>query len=156
LKTEITTFDRRVRLTKLLGAIGGQATWYRREAAIRKPASSVKSLARRGPTPAEIDPWERYVVETVARACPWYGYKKIVLICERLDESIPRRKVYRIMKEAHLLHQRKRRIEERPRQEMARLYQLLPKRPNELWQTDVTYIPIAAWAAGALPRHAQG
>ena len=145
MKTEITAFDRRVRVTKLLDAIGSQATWYRREAASRKPAPPVKPWARRGPAPAEIDPWERYVVETVTRACPWYGYKKIALICERLGELIARRKVYRIMKEAGLLHQRKRRIEERSRQEVARLYQLLPKRPNELWQTDVTYIPIAGY-----------
>jgi putative transposase len=145
LKGAITTFDRSIRLTKVLDTIGGQATWYRRQAASRQPASPEKPSARRGPRPTEIDPWERHVVETVAQSFPWYGYKKAALICERLDERIPRRKVYRIMKAAGLLHQRKRRIEERSRQEMARLYQLLPKRPNELWQTDVTYIPIAGY-----------
>jgi putative transposase len=145
LKDEVATFDRPARLTKVLDTIGGQATWYRREAASRRPAPTEKPPARRGPAPSEIDPWEQHVVETVAKACPWYGYKKIALICQRLDEPIPRRKVYRIMKEAGLLHQRKRRIEERSRQELARLYQLLPKRPNELWQTDVTYIPIAGY-----------
>lgn len=145
MKAEITRFDRRVRLTRLLDVIGGRATWYRHEAAGRRPAPQEKPLTRRGPAPAEIDPWEEQVVETVAKACPWYGYKKIRLICDRLDEPIPRRKVYRIMKEAGLLHQRKRRIEARSRQELARLYQLLPKRPNELWQTDVTYIPIAGY-----------
>ena len=85
------------------------------------------------------------MVQTIAKACPWYGYKKIALICERLDEPIAVRKVYRIMKEAGLLHRLKKRTEERARQEVARLYQLLPKRPNELWQTDVTFIPVAGY-----------
>ena len=85
------------------------------------------------------------MILTVARAFPWYGYKKIALICHRLEEPIPRRKVYRVMKEAGLLHRLQKRIDERARQEVARLYQLLPKRPNELWQTDVTYLPIPGY-----------
>ena len=43
------------------------------------------------------------MVQTVARAFPWYGYKKIALICDRLDQPIAVRKVYRIMKEGGLL-----------------------------------------------------
>lgn len=82
---------------------------------------------------------------TVAQAFPWYGYKKIALICQRLDEPVPRRRVYRILKEAGLLHRLKARLAERARQEVAKLYQLLPKRPNELWQTDVTYIRIPGY-----------
>jgi hypothetical protein len=85
------------------------------------------------------------VILTVARAFPWYGDKKIALIGHRLDEPIPRRKVYRVMKEAGLLHRLKKRIDDRARQEVARLYQLLPKRRNELWQTDVTDIPIPGY-----------
>ncbi len=134
-----------MRLTKVLDALGSRATWYRRQAANRKPAPLEKAPARRGPQAREIDPWERQVVQTVARAFPWYGYKTIALICERLDEPTAVRKVYRIMKEAGLLHRLKKRAEERARQEVARLYQLLPKRPNELWQTDVTYVPVAGY-----------
>jgi len=85
------------------------------------------------------------VIQTVAQACPWYGYKKIALICQRLDEPIARRKVYRVMKAGGLLHRLRRRIDERTRQEVRRLSELLPKRPNELWQTDVTYIPIPGY-----------
>lgn len=58
---------------------------------------------------------------------------------------IPRRRVYRIMKEAGLLRPRKKRIEARARQEGAKLCQLLPKRPNELWQTDVTCVRIPGY-----------
>jgi len=83
---------------------------------------------------------------TVAQACPWYGYKKIALICgDRLDEPIPRRIVYRVMKQHGLLHRVKKRTEQRALQETAKLSQLLPKAPNELWQTDVTYIPIPGY-----------
>jgi len=134
-----------VRLTKVLDALGGRATWYRRQAAGCQPEPLEKAPARRGPQAREIDPWERQVVQTVARAFPWYGYTKIALICERLDEPIAVRKVYRIMKDAGLLHRLKKRAEQRARQEVARLYQLLPKRPNELWQTDVTFIPVAGY-----------
>ncbi len=82
------------------------------------------------------------MVLTVAQAFPWYGYKKIARLCQRLDAPIPRRRVHRILKEAGLLHRLKARIAERARQEGAKLYQLLPKRPNELGQTNVTYLRI--------------
>ena len=137
---------RRLRLTQVLDALGARATWYRRESAA-SPAQAVSQVspARRGPSGRAASAWEQGVILTVAKVFPWYGYKKIALICHRLDEPIPRRKVYRVMKEAGLLHRLKRRIDERARQETARLYQLLPKHPNELWQTDVTYIPIPGY-----------
>jgi putative transposase len=145
LKALITASVQSVRLKQVLDSVGGRGRWYRQEAASRRPAPPVRPSSRRGPLPKEITPWERHVVETVARSFPWYGYKKITLICQRLDEPLSRRKVYRIMKEAGLLHQRKRRIEERARQDLARLHQLLPQAPNELWQMDVTYIPVPGY-----------
>jgi len=131
----------------VLEALGARATWYRRESVTShaKLASHV-SLARRGPAARAASEREQGTILAAAKAFPWYGYKKIALICHRLDEPIPRRKVYRVMKEAGLLHRLKKRIDERARQETARLYQLLPKRPNELWQTDVTYIPIPGYS----------
>ena len=143
MRSELAVADRPLRLTQVLDALGGRATWYRRAHSEAQPVATAP--ARRGPAAAALTTWERQVVETVAKAFPWYGYKKIVLICRRLDEAIPRRKVYRIMKAAGLLQQRKKRIEARARQEVARLHQLLPRRPNELWQTDVTYIRIPGY-----------
>jgi transposase InsO family protein len=145
LKAGFEASDGQVRLTKVLEAIGGRATWYRREAACRRPATPQKPPARHGPQAREISSWEGHVVETTAQAFPWYGYKKIALICARLDEPVAVRKVYRIMKAAGLLHRLKKRTEQRIRQEVARLYQLLPKKPNELWQTDVTYILVPGY-----------
>ncbi len=138
--------ERPLRLTRVLDALGSRATWYRRAAAdpAGTPAPSAPP-ARRGPPAQEISAWERQVVLTVAQAFPWYGDKKIALICQRLDEPVPRRRVYRILKAANLLHRLKARIAERARQEVAKLYQLLPQRPNELWQTDVTYIRIPGY-----------
>jgi transposase InsO family protein len=146
LKTQVQAAARPLRLTKVLDALGSRATWYRRAgaAAADRPKPG-DPPARRGPPAQDIPAWERHVVLTVAQAFPWYGYKKIALICQRLDEPVPRRRVYRILKEAGLLHQLKARVAERARQEVAKLYQLLPKRPNELWQTDVTYIRIPGY-----------
>lgn len=101
--------------------------------------------AQRGPPAQEIPAGQRHVVLTVAQAFPWYGYKKVALICQRLDEQVPQRRGYRILKETGLLHRVKARMAERARQEVAKLYQLLPKRPNELLQTDVTYIRIPGY-----------
>lgn len=135
---------RAVRLTHVLDALGSRAAWYRCGAPSAAEGNAAPRSPR-GPSPRLADDHERHVVQTVAKACPWYGYKKIALICERLDEPIPRRKVYRVMREEGLLHRLRRRIDERARQEVQRLSELLPKRPNELWQTDVTYIPIPGY-----------
>jgi transposase InsO family protein len=140
LKAEMAAAGRTVRWTHVLDALGSRAAWYRR----RTPAEGAPRTAR-GPSPRRANEHERQVVKTVAQACPWYGYKKIALICDRLDEPIPRRKVYRVMQEEGLLHRLRRRIDQRARQEVQRLSELLPKRPNERWQTDVTYIPIPGY-----------
>ncbi len=48
--------------------------------------------------------------------------------------------VYRVFKAAGLLQ--KRRVREAALYQAARLFELLPSKPNELWQADVTYLHI--------------
>jgi transposase InsO family protein len=71
---------------------------------------------------------------------PWYGYQRIAVMCRREDDPVTDRQAYRVMKEHDLLQKR------RPYQaevyQASKLYELLPRCPNELWQMDVTYIHI--------------
>jgi hypothetical protein len=59
-------------------------------------------------------------------------------MCRREKARVTDRQAYRVMREHDLLHKR------RPYQaevyQASKRYELLTQRPNELWQTDVTYI----------------
>lgn len=61
-------------------------------------------------------------------------------MCRREGSRVTDRQAYRVMKAHGLLHQ------PRPYQaelhQASKLYELLPKGPNELWQMDVTYIHV--------------
>jgi transposase InsO family protein len=110
------------------------SNWYRRPKAERK---------RPGP-PAQPIPAE--IVATVvkmATANPWYGYKRIAVMCRRAGDAVKNRQAYRVMREHNLLHQ------PRPREpelhQAAKLFELLPQKPNDLWQMDVTYIHIPGY-----------
>jgi transposase InsO family protein len=122
------------RITRVLGVLGiAPSSWYRRpipEDQRRRP----------GPQPKSI-PWE--VMEAVlkmARENPWYGYQRIAVMCRREDEPVTDRQAYRVMQEHDLLQ--KRRPYEAEVYQASKLYELLPQRPNELWQMDVTYLHI--------------
>ena len=108
-----------------------KSTWY------RKPVKDPKPRGRR---PQPLDPAQ---VEAIRRICfrgPRWGYKRVAVIARRwIDRQIYGNSlVYRIMKQEGLLQKRRPRPAEL-RQTM-RLFELLPRRPNELWQIDVTYI----------------
>jgi putative transposase len=79
-------------------------------------------------------------VREAAWSYPWWGYKKVAVICRRHGWAVSNRFVYRVLKAAGLLQRR------RPRDpelyQASRLFELLPKGPNELWQADVTYLHI--------------
>lgn len=127
------------RLTRVLKVLElASSSWYR-------PAVSPEDRKRPGPSPKPIDPQVEQWVLTMARANPWYGYKRIAVMCRRAGQSVRNRDAYRVMKAHDLLHKRQRRVAEL--YQASKLYELLPNGPNELWQMDVTYvhIPGSGW-----------
>jgi len=76
---------------------------------------------------------------------PWYGYKRVAVICRRLGLAATNRQAYRVMKKAGLLQ--KRGTTTAQLHQARKLFELLPTAPNQLWQMDVTYvhIPTAGW-----------
>ncbi len=76
-----------------------------------------------------------------AKANPWYGYKRIAVMCRRDGVQASARQAYRIMGQHDLLQKRKRSRSAELHQ-ASKLYELLPTGPNELWQMDVTYVHI--------------
>jgi len=129
--------DSIVRITSVLDALNiAHSNWYRKSI----PASERK---RPGPAAKPIPEHIVRVVIQTAELYPWYGYKKIAVICRRAGYKLKNRHAYRLMDEYGLLHRR------RPSMagiyQAAKLYELLPKGPNELWQMDVTYVHIPGY-----------
>lgn len=131
----------KVRLTEILAHLGlAPASWYRK----RKPSPPEPPTgSRRGPQPKEVEEWKIEIVLAMAWSNPWYGYKRIAVMCRRAGREITDREAYRIMKKWNLLQR------EKPREaeiyQARKLFELLPSKPNDLWQMDVTYIHIAGY-----------
>jgi len=125
---------RQIRLCAVLVALGiAVSTWYYKP----KKTASKGRRKRAKPIPDQVE------AEVVARAeaNPWYGYKRMAVICRRAGIAVTDRQVYRIFKKHDLFQKLKR----KPLPELhqtAKLYELLPTGPNELWQTDITYIHV--------------
>jgi len=81
------------------------------------------------------------LVVKMATENPWYGYKRIAVMCRRTGARISNRQAYRVMREHDLL-QKRRRSRNAELYQASKLYELLPMGPNELWQMDVTYVHI--------------
>lgn len=114
-------------------------------AAIGWPSSSFfwtpKATKKRpGPAPKPLDGELAESVRQVALTYPWWGYKRIAVVCRRSGLVVSNRFVYRVLKAADLLQRRRPRSAEL--YQAARLFELLPEGPNELWQADVTYVHI--------------
>ena len=120
------------RLNHLLRWLGiTRSVWYaRRKDEPKKPG--------RKPKPVPEDVAES--ISKLAEQYPWWGYKRIAVIARRLGVGVSNKQAYRVMKDAGLLQ--KRRVREAELYQSARLFELLPAGPNDLWQADVTYIHI--------------
>ena len=122
------------RLTNVLSALGiASSSWY------RQPVSQ-EQRKQPGPAPQPIDPKVVRWVLAMAKANPWYGYKRIAVMCRRAKRRVKNREAYRVMKDHGLLQKRLPRKAEL--YQASKLYELLPSGPNELWQMDVTYVHI--------------
>lgn len=128
---EVSVKPRRTAVLKLLGIAA--SSWYRpvREETVRKPP---------GPPPKPIADEVVQAVLTMALNNPWYGYKRIAVMCRRAGQAVKDREAYVVMRNHRLLQRPRSRVPEL--YQAARLFELLPQRPNDLWQMDVTYIHI--------------
>lgn len=123
-----------VRLIQIVRAIGiPVSSWYYRE--VPEPARR-----RKGPPPDPIPDAMRRLIKETAERYPIWGYKKIAVICRRENPAVSNHKTYRIFKEEGLLERPQARDAEL--YQAAKLFELLPSGPNQLWQTDVTYLHI--------------
>ena len=79
----------------------------------------------------------------MATTNPWYGYKRIAVMCRGAGQVVDKdREAYVVMKDHGLLRGKTRRAEV---YQAAKLFELLPQGPNDLWQMDVTYIHIPGY-----------
>jgi putative transposase len=125
------------RLTHVLEVLGiATSTWYRRDVA-------EEDRRRPGPQPRRIALEVEQVVKGRAESNPWYGYKRIAVMCRRSGCGVSNRQAYRVMKEHGLLQKRDRRKAEV--HQALKLWELLPKKANDLWQMDVTYVHIPGY-----------
>jgi transposase InsO family protein len=131
---EALTGDVRLRRTRLLAALDiATSSWYRRPVPLEE-------RKRRGPPPQPIAPSIRQAVIDLATANPWYGYQRIAVMGRRAGYAVSDRQAYVVMREAGLLQKPRRREPEL--YQAAKLFELLPHKPNDLWQMDVTYLHI--------------
>ena len=122
------------RLTRVLRELGlGVTNWYRE--------SIPQELRKRpGPPPEEVPPEIERAIVAMATQNPWYGYKRIAVMCRRAGTAVTNRQAYKVMKRNGLL--RKKRRPQAMLYQASKPFDLLPKKPNDLWQMDVTYIHI--------------
>lgn len=124
----------RARLTNILQWLSIQtSSWYH-------AAQPPDQRKRPGPPPRPIPEAIEQAVVAMATTNPWYGYKRIAVMCRRAGQTVTNRQCYIVMKRHGLLQKRKVRTAEL--YQAAKLFELLPSGPNELWQMDVTYVHI--------------
>lgn len=121
-----------LRLKAVVSAMGwAHSSFFRRP---------VASKRRPGPAPKPLDPELSELVRGFALQYPWWGYKRLAVVIRRAGVGVTNRFVYRVLKSAGLLQRPKPRAAEL--YQSAKLFELLPRQVNDLWQADVTYIHI--------------
>lgn len=126
------TTCRRTRVLRLLSV--ATSSWYRQPSVNRR---------RPGPAPQPIRSAVVEAIVDMATRYPWYGYKRIAVMCRRAGQPVTNRQAYLVMREHRLLQvPRKRKAEA---YQTAKLFELLPTGPNQLWQMDVTYIHLPGY-----------
>lgn len=130
--TEACAAAPQVRLSRVLRALGiARSSWYgRRSGEPKKPGRKPR------PIPEEL----ARDIRELAERFPWWGYKRIAVVARRAGLGVSNKVVYRVLKAAGLLE--KKRVRQAAVYQAARLFELLPQAPNELWQADVTYIHV--------------
>lgn len=122
------------RLKPILKWVGiAPSTWYANE----EPPLPPK---RRGPARRELDPDMRREVVAFATRFPWWGYKRLAVVMRRTGITVSTRFVQRVFRAERLFQTRK--ATQAELHQASKLFELLPTRPNALWQADVTYIHI--------------
>jgi transposase InsO family protein len=127
----------RPRQTTVLRLVGiAPSSWHRvpREGERKRPGPSPKPIA---------DEVVVVVVVTMATENPWYGSKRIAVMCCRAGQAVKDREAYVVMRDHGLLKKPQTRRAEL--HQAAKLFELLPQGPNDLWQMDVTYIHIPGY-----------
>ncbi len=126
------------RLTGILSHLEiATSRWYYRPI----PPSKRKPTVR---VPLTVPAENVAAIISMAEDNPWYGYKKIAVMCRRSEVDVSNRQVFRVMKKNGLLQKRSKTKPAELHQAL-KLYELLPEGPNDLWQTDVTYIHIPGY-----------
>ena len=120
------------RLNHLLKWLGlSRSVWYaRRKDEPKKPGRRAK------PVPGDI----ALAVRQLAQQYPWWGYKRLAIVLRRAGHMVSKKFVHAVFKAEGLMQ--KRRATKAELYQSAKLFELLPTRPNALWQADVTYIHI--------------
>jgi transposase InsO family protein len=132
----IETASPRPRQTQVLRLVGiAPSSWH------RPPRTTERK--RPGPPPKPMAEEVVEAVVTTATANPWYGYKKIAIMCRRAGEAVKDREAYVVMRDHGLL--KKPQPKRAELHQAAKLFELLPQGPNDLWQMDVTYIHIPGY-----------
>jgi hypothetical protein len=92
---EEVTRNAKLRRTRLLDALDiATSSWYR-------PPVPLEAKKRRGPAPRPIAAEVRQAVIEMATANPWYGYKRIAVMCRRAGQAVKDRQAYAVMRQAN-------------------------------------------------------